>query len=497
MEYWQREKSSDRRIFSTQLFEWEEFRRSQQHDRRYYVRRDWFHRFQEFLRERRRKFGLDGDVHLREEVAEQSKLDNWVEYQNYHLREYEKFEQNLKKAQERLPFTRRALAEEGYSVFEEIEELELGIFFSMNLEWGVKVEEAKRKQEQAERKLSVAKTRSEAANSKELGEKVERDRWIGWFAQEVKSRRKRMDELQRLADEVKRDVEPYDRWWKAKLKDWEKKGWDNWTEEGHRLIELETSSAEYRIRFDKKRELEKRSSEANTAQIRAELELEFAEEVLEAARTEDLAQIVERAALIRRTQKEVRFAEFHVEDEKESRRVLDLKWGVLDNLYSIPRLKGKMKRHNILLNWVEQQRRELIGDNANAERESGSRRSKRVSSRAHPSPRVIKASIVDHAAKKGACPQELSRAKSILDPVDPGKVTKASRQKKKCRRRTSVSRDTSRAAEKTNVDFKTAEPKSNAAVPVKDGMCARLRSVHSSRVFKLASKKPTGRQMSR
>ena len=247
-----------------------------------------------------------------------------------------------------------------------------------------------------------------------------------------------MDELQHLADEVKRDVEPYDRWWKAKLKEWEKKGWDNWTEEGHRLIELETSSAEYRTRFDKKRELEKRSSEANTAHIRAELELEFAEEVLEAARTEDLARIVERAALIRRIQKEVRFAEFHVEEEKESRRVLDLKWGVLDNLYSIPRLKGKMKRHNILLNWVEQQRRGLIGDNANAERESGPRRSKRVSPRAHPSPRVIKASIIDHAAKKRARPQERSRAKSILDPVDPGKVTKASRQKKKCRRRTSL-----------------------------------------------------------
>ena len=119
---------------------------------------------------------MDGDVHLREEVAEQSKLDDWVEYQNYHLREYEKFEQNLKKAQERLLSTRRALAEEGYPVFEEIEELDLGTFFSMNLEWGAKVEEAKGKQEQAERKLSVARTRSEAVNSKELGEKVERDR---------------------------------------------------------------------------------------------------------------------------------------------------------------------------------------------------------------------------------------------------------------------------------------------------------------------------------
>ena len=492
LEYWQRERSSGRLIFSAQLDEWKEFRRCQQRDRRIYVPRNWFHKFEEFLREGRRKYGLDGDSHLREEVTEQSKLDDWMEYQYYKLREYERFEERLQKVQEKLVFRRKALAEEGFSAFEEIEGLEFGKFFGMNLEWGDKEGEAKEKEQLAERKLRMVKTRSKAAQSEELGEKVERDRWIEWFVKEVESQRTTVDELQRVADKARRDVKPYEQWLKAKESELRATDSEHrWSDEVQRLFELEARTMEYRAKAHKRDELRKRAVEARSAHFCAEKELELAKELLEAARTEDLAPNVERAALIRRTQKEVRFAEFHVEEEKESRRVLNLKWGVLDNLYSISKLKGMMKRHNILLDWVEQQRRELIGNDANAEGESGSRRSKRVGSRAHPSLRAINASGVDHAAKKRIRPQKPLRAKSILDPVDPAKVTKTPKQKRKGRRRTSVSRDTARAAEKTNVDFNTAEPKSDEAVPVKDGM---RRSVHSSRVSKPAPKRPIRRQ---
>ena len=74
-------------------------------------------------------------------------------------------------------------------------------------------------------------------------------------------------------------------------------------------------------------------------------------------------------------------------------------WGVLDDLYSIPKLKEEMKRRNALLNWIEQQRRELVVDNVNAEQESCPRRSKRMSSKAHSSPRVIKSSGVIQATE--------------------------------------------------------------------------------------------------
>lgn len=304
----------------------------------------------------------------------------------------------------------------------------------------------------------------------------------------MKSEKTRVDELQRVADEARRDMEPYKQWHCGRQSEWDK------TEEGYRAATLEASSAEHRIKFAKMQELEKRAREARTAHIRAGEELEFAGELLEAARTEDLAPIVERAALIRRTQKEVRFAEFHLEEEKESTKVLDLKTGVIDDLHSITKLKGKMKRHNILLYWVERQRRELIDDGASTGQETGPRRSTRVGSRALPRSPGTEASGVDHAAKKRARPQKPSTAKSFLDPVDPAKVTKTPKQKRKGLRRTSVPRGNSRAAEKTNVDSKNAEPKSDAATRVKDGMRARLRPVHSSRVSKPAPKRPIGRQ---
>ena len=417
-----------------------------------------------------------------------------MEYQNLHLWEYEKLEERLKTVQEKLLLKRKELAEEAHSVFEEIEGLEFGRFFGMNMEWGNKVNEVEIRQEQMEHKLRVAKTRLEAAQSKELEEKVERDRWIELFAKEVESRRRRMDELESLYNEVKRAVEPYDQWWKAKPDEWKNKGWDDWTEEGRRLIDLERASADYQTQLRKWDEVQKRRGDASNKQIRAEIELEFVEEVLEVARTEDLASIVERAALIKRTRKEVRFAEFHVEEEKDSWRVLNLKWGVLDDLYTIPKLKGEMKRLNVLLNWIEQQRQELIDDNANANQESGSRRSKRVNAKDHTSSCVTKAFDVDHTFKTRARSQKSSTTKSIFAPVDPGKVIKASKKERKGRRRTSLSRDTSRATEKRKVESKTAEPKTDAAVPVKEGIHARLHSVHSSRVSKPASKKSLGRQ---
>lgn len=514
-EYWQWGRSNKRRVFSAQWCEWNKsFRYRQQRDRNVYVRCNKFHRFQDFLRERRRKHGLDGDLQLREKVAEQSPLDDWMEYQDYKLLQYEDLERRLKGAQEELVSRRKKLAEEGYPAFEEIEELEFGEYFGMNFEWDIKEGEARKKQELAERKLTIAKKRLEVARSEELGERVERDRWIGWFKKEMESRRRALNELQRAEDEADRDVEPYEQWVEARRKEWgaryDENRFKNFTkldfaritakemmeyhDKRNRLFELEVETPEYRAKVQKGDELHKRACKASSTHTRAKIELRFAEEVLKPARTEDLAPIVERAALIRRIEKEIRFAEFHVEEEEESRKVLSRKWGVLSKLYKIPELKGEMKRLKALLDWVERERQEMVGDGASAKRESGPRRSTRASSRAIQSPYTTEASRVDHPVKKRARPRKPSTAKSILDPVDPAKVAKSSKKKQSTRQRTMVARDVSQAAEKTNVDSSAAGPRCDAAVPIEDGIRARLRPVHASRVSKPAPKRPIGRQ---
>lgn len=53
--------------------------------------------------------GLNGDVQLLEDRDKQNKLDDWMEHQDYELREYDRLEKNLKKAQARLASKRQKL----------------------------------------------------------------------------------------------------------------------------------------------------------------------------------------------------------------------------------------------------------------------------------------------------------------------------------------------------------------------------------------------------
>ncbi|KAF2461047.1 hypothetical protein BDY21DRAFT_137726 [Lineolata rhizophorae] len=74
------------------------FRRFQEATRRYY-REHKTKAFREFehVCERRRQFGPGEDVHLRPEPGQQSRLENWVEFQNYHLHIHEEMEQDIQK----------------------------------------------------------------------------------------------------------------------------------------------------------------------------------------------------------------------------------------------------------------------------------------------------------------------------------------------------------------------------------------------------------------
>ncbi|MDI1488802.1 MAG: hypothetical protein OHK93_008078 [Ramalina farinacea] len=408
--------------------------------------------------------------------------------------EYERLKKKLKETKERLAFRRKALAELGFSTFEEIEELGFGKYYGMALEWSSREAEVEEKEKVAERKLRLAKKRSEAAQSGELGETVERDTWIGLFRKELESGRTRLDELQRLADNAKREVEPYHRCWDAKRMEWGEMEEED-PEGAERARKLETESAEFRNQFDKHGELQKQAADAGMAHFRAEKEVEFIEEVLKTARSEDLANTVERAALIKRTQEEVQFAEFHLEEEKESTRTMDLKRRVIDNLHSIPCIKGEMKQLSLLLGWIEQQRRELVGDYASAGGEGGPSQSTRISSRALRSPLATEASSVDHPAKRRARPQKSSTARSILRPVNPARVSKASNKRQSLRRRRTVPRGVLQAAVgKTIIDSSPAERRSEAALPVKDRTRACLRPPHSSRVSKPAPRRPIGQR---
>lgn len=113
-------------------------------------------------------------MQLLEDRDKQSKLDDWVEYQDYELWTYERFEQDLKETQVRLISRREALAEAGILAFEGIQELEFANYYSLAIECGREKAKAERKKKSVEQKLRLAEKRLKAAESNNLGERVKR-----------------------------------------------------------------------------------------------------------------------------------------------------------------------------------------------------------------------------------------------------------------------------------------------------------------------------------
>ncbi|KAI4288699.1 MAG: hypothetical protein L6R35_002035 [Caloplaca aegaea] len=371
-EYWNGEsgagETTERWVFFRQLKRWKLFRQFQQRNRRYFIFHNRFPEFQQQVLERRRRHGLDGNMQLLEAHDKQSKLNDWMEYQDYELRTYERLEKDFKDAQERLASRRKALAEAGISAFEGVQELGFASEYSLTIEWNKEKFRAEKREELAERKLRLAEKRLKAAGLDDLGESVERATWERLFLKEVESAQIRMDELQRLAEDATRELEPYNRWFYGRRIEWGKKEFED-PEEGGRMIKLECESTEHQDRMKKLEELEKKNHEAGMAHFRAKGEVELAEEAYDAARLDNLGEIVERAALIKMALGEVRSAQTQVEEAKEPLKKIRLKGAVISALGSIPLTRGKVKRHEVLLEWIEQQRQEIAGGCTDVEKE--------------------------------------------------------------------------------------------------------------------------------
>ena len=84
---------SDGGVLSTQREDWRNFRSFQEKTRRYYIQR--FDRFIEAARERRRRHRLVPEVRFNPNPNEQTRVETWVEFQNYHLHYQEGLEKRV------------------------------------------------------------------------------------------------------------------------------------------------------------------------------------------------------------------------------------------------------------------------------------------------------------------------------------------------------------------------------------------------------------------
>ncbi|KAL9098446.1 MAG: hypothetical protein Q9163_005890 [Psora crenata] len=112
--------------------------------------------------------GWTGDLQLREDVAKQIALDDWMEYQNYEIVKYEHLERSLEESPKgiddsagrswRRMGSRRSKRPKYWSP----------------KKYQAMARDSRGKEDEAERKLRMAKKRLEADYSEELGRKVQR-----------------------------------------------------------------------------------------------------------------------------------------------------------------------------------------------------------------------------------------------------------------------------------------------------------------------------------
>jgi hypothetical protein len=93
--YWQSYSGDDDVPLTAQFNDWRRFRAYQQRMR--HRHRVNFEAFEHQLRQRRQRHGLDDDVRLTQELDQQSRLERWIEFQDYQLLRLEEFERERDK----------------------------------------------------------------------------------------------------------------------------------------------------------------------------------------------------------------------------------------------------------------------------------------------------------------------------------------------------------------------------------------------------------------
>lgn len=92
-----------------QLSDWEDFRDYQKRVRRFYLQRKTLGDFEEQVRDRRRRHNLEEHVSLCPEVENQTRSQNMIEFQNYHLDRYERLKDVITTDRSALVAARKAL----------------------------------------------------------------------------------------------------------------------------------------------------------------------------------------------------------------------------------------------------------------------------------------------------------------------------------------------------------------------------------------------------
>lgn len=115
--YWKVFHDCEDAPFITQLEDWKSFREWQDTIRAHHESQNSFSDYPREVNEGRRRHNLEGNADIRLDYDQQSGLDNWMEYQHFHLDHCENLEEPLNKAKGELDAAKKEVYEAGDSKF--------------------------------------------------------------------------------------------------------------------------------------------------------------------------------------------------------------------------------------------------------------------------------------------------------------------------------------------------------------------------------------------
>lgn len=211
--------------------------------------------------------------------------------------------------------------------------------------------------------------------------------------------------------------------------------------------------------------------------------MDFAEQVLKAAQSDDLGEAVERSALVRMVQEEVETTLTRLEESRRLEKNVDLRGEVLGSLIEVTSAKREVEWRKILVQWTERQRQAM-----SSEGRAGRSRALQPNT-------ASKASRPNKSSKGSGQRKTQPKAHSILSPVCPSRVSKAQRKESGPRRRKiSTSCDAPQPDQTVTIDASKPRRSSERVSKLKDDVPATglkmtsLRPIHSSRVSKATRK---------
>src|SRR5579862_4978541 len=185
---------TQRLFFRSQLNDWRKFCEWQRKIRRYYQNR--FPDYPQRVRERRQRHGLVGDVELHQEPDRQSRLDNWMEYQDYEYQILEQKEKTTEQAQGEFNSAQKELEEAGVPGFEGgYDPNSFGSYYGLSVENGSKRWQIRKEKESIDKWMGLARKRLEAAKSDDSKETVERAALIEQAQEDVEAFQVKLNEL--------------------------------------------------------------------------------------------------------------------------------------------------------------------------------------------------------------------------------------------------------------------------------------------------------------